>query len=285
LEPLAWAGGALALAVGYTGLGLLGSWRWSRSTIRLVAQLDATANIRPAETYHAAEVADLPGPVRRYFEAALTDGQPIIRSARLSMQGRFNMSLSAQQWKPFTSMQHLATSRPGFVWDATITMFPGLPIRVTDSYIGGRGRLNPTLFGLIPVGLQEGDGDFARAELMRWFAEAVWYPIALLPSQGVTWMPVDATSAHATMTDGPLSLTLLFRFGADGLVASIHADARAATVDGATVMLPWECRVTDYQPQGGMVVPMTGEVLYRTGQGERSYFRGTLDTVAYEFSE
>ncbi|MCB6180131.1 hypothetical protein LHP98_18605 [Rhodobacter sp. Har01] len=283
MEPLRWAGGALVLLAAYGGLGALGAWRWSQASTRLVARLDATATRRPAATYRAAEVAALPDPVRRYFEAVLTDGQPIIRTADLSMRGRFNMSLSAQQWKPFTSVQHVTNSRPGFVWDAWITMFPGLPIRVTDSYIGGRGQLNPALLGLIPVGKLEGDGDFARAELMRWFAEGVWYPTALLPRQGVTWTAVDATSARATMTDGPLTLTLLFRFGADGLVASIHADARAATVDGASVMLPWECRMSDYRPQAGMVVPMTGEVLYLTEQGERSYFHGTVTRIGYAF--
>ncbi len=193
------------------------------------------------------------------------------------------MSLTAEAWKPFTSVQHVTTNRPGFVWDARITMAPGLQVRVTDSYIGGRGQLHPALLGLFPVGTVEGGGDFAKAELMRWFAEGVWYPTALLPSQGVTWTPVDGASARATMTDGPLTLTLSFRFGADGLVASIHADARAATVDGVSVMLPWECRMSDYQSQDGMLIPMTGEVLYRSAKGERSYFHGTVTRIACAF--
>jgi hypothetical protein len=285
LDPLRWTFGALAaLVASYAGLVVLGGWRWSRSSTRLLAQLDATATGHPALPYRAAEVAALPDPVRRYFEAVLTEGQPVIRTADLSMQGTFNMSLSAQQWKPFTSVQHVSTRRPGFVWDARIMMFPGLPIRVTDSCIRGRGQLHPALLGLIPVGKLEGDGDFARAELMRWFAECVWYPTALLPSQGIVWEAVDSASARATMTDGPLTLTLLFRFGADRMVASIHADARAATVDGTTVMLPWECRMSDYRKQSGMVVPMTGEVLYLTAQGERAYFRGTVTRISYDFA-
>jgi hypothetical protein len=118
---------------------------------------------------------------------------------------------------------------------------------------------------------------------MRWFDEAVWYPTALLPNQGVTWSAEGATSARATMTDRPLTFTLLVRFGADGMVASVHADARAATLDGVAVMLPWECRISDCRTQGGMVVPMTGEVLEVAGQGEAVYFRGALDAVADGF--
>jgi hypothetical protein len=59
---------------------------------------------------------------------------------------------------------------------------------------------------------------------------------------------------RASLTDGPLSPTLLFRFGTDRLVARIHADARAASVNGVSVMLPWECRMSDYRPRGGMIV-------------------------------
>lgn len=283
MEPIKWVAGAFVLVAAYAGLANIGGRRWSKTSRHLVARLDANEVSHPEQTFDSVEFAGLPDPVRRYFERALTDGQPIIRSAKLSMQGRFNLSLTVDAWKPFTSVQHITTNRPGFVWDARITMAPGLPIRVTDSYIGGRGPLHPALLGLFPVGTLEGDGDFGKAELMRWFAEGVWYPTALLPSQGMIWTPVDSNSAQATMTDGPLTLTLLFRFGADGLVASIHADARAATVDGVSVMLPWECRLSDYQSQNGMLIPMTGEVLYLTAKGERSYFHGTVTRVVYAF--
>ncbi|AZL59547.1 hypothetical protein EI545_12310 [Tabrizicola piscis] len=283
MDPIKWVAGALVLVAAYAGLASFGGWRWSQTSRQLVARLEASEVSGRAKTFDAAELADLPDPVRRYFERALIDGQPIIRSARLSMRGRFNMTLTAESWKPFTSDQDVTINRPGFVWDARITIAPGLPIRVTDSYIGGRGRLHPALLGLFPVGTLEGAGDFAKAELMRWFAEGVWYPTALLPSQGVTWTPVDDTSAQARMTDGPLTLSLLFRFGADDLVASIHADARAATVDGVSVMLPWECRMSDYQSQYGMLIPMTGEVLYLTANGERSYFHGTVTQFTYAF--
>ena len=40
-------------------------------------------------------------------------------------------------------------------------------------------------------------GEVAQGELMRFFAEAAWYPTALLPSQGVRWQAVDDTSARA----------------------------------------------------------------------------------------
>jgi hypothetical protein len=284
MEILKWIVLALvALAVIYGGLVTFGAWRWSVATGALITRLDAGDTSGHTQRYDAREIADLPAPVRRYFELALTDGQPIIRAADAAMTGTFNMSLDAPQWKPFTSQQRVVTHRPGFVWNARIMLFAGFPVRVHDAYVAGTGILTPSILGLFSMGNISGTGEPARGELMRWFAECAWYPTALLPSQGIEWQAVDATSAQATMTDGSIRLTMLFRFGDDGLISSIHADARGALVAGQTVMMPWEGRFSDYRRQDGMLIPFYGEVAWITPQGEKPYFRGTVTQMTYRF--
>lgn len=284
MEILKWIVLALvALAVIYGGLVTFGAWRWSVATGALITRLDAGDTSGHTQRYDAREIADLPAPVRRYFELALTDGQPIIRAADAAMTGTFNMSLDAPQWKPFTSQQRVVTHRPGFVWNARIMLFAGFPVRVHDAYVAGTGILTPSILGLFSMGNISGTGEPARGELMRWFAECAWYPTALLPSQGIEWQAVDATSAQASMTDGPIRLTMLFRFGDDGLISSIHADARGALVAGQTVMMPWEGRFSDYRRQDGMLIPFYGEVAWITPQGEKPYFRGTVTQMTYRF--
>jgi hypothetical protein len=236
------------------------------------------------DRYRESDLSGLPAPVQRYFRAALTDAQQIVSRTTLTQSGTFNLSLTAAQWKPFTASQAFITARPGFVWDAKIMMFPGVPVLVVDAYIAGEGLLRPAILGLFNMGTMQGKGEIARGEMMRHFAESVWFPTALLPSQGIVWMAVDDASASATITDGPISVTLVFRFGADDLISSIHADSRAAQLGKTTVMMPWECRMSNYQMRDGMRIPMTGEVLYHTPQGERPYFKGTLDTLAYDFA-
>jgi uncharacterized protein DUF6544 len=61
-----------------------------------------------------------------------------------------------------------------------------------------------------------GAGRFRNGELMRFFAKAALYPTALLPCQSMRWQGVDGRSATATMAEGPLNLTLLFRFAPMG---------------------------------------------------------------------
>lgn len=65
----------------------------------------------------------------------------------------------------------------------------------------------------------------------------------------------------------------------DGLVASIHADARTATVDGVSVMLAWECRMSAYRTQYDMIIPISGEVPHLIAECERPSFNGTFKRI------
>ena len=261
-----------------------GSWRWNERSTELLARLEAARVPNAVARYDAREPEGLPAPVQRYFRAALTEGQGIVSAVSIQHAGTFNMSATAEQWKPFTSQQRVITRRPGFDWDARVMMLPGVPAYVHDAYIAGAGLLHGAVLGLIKVVDMRDTPELARDELMRFFAEAAWYPTALLPSQGVRWEAVDDSSAHATLTDGPLTLKLLFRFNADGLIDTVRAEARGRVVDGKTVTAPWQGRCWRYAAQDGMHVPQEGEVAWLLPEGEKPYWRGKIILSNYEFA-
>lgn len=241
---LLWLGLVLCLlAVAAVGLSALGSKRWTDTTRTLTRRLesarvdDKSQSPFPAR-FDSRELEGLPAPVQRYFRAVLKEGQPILAAVTVELAGTFNMSTTGEQWKPFTSKQRVITRRPGFLWDAQVSMLPGVAVRVVDSYIAGEGLLHAAVLGLFTVADVHGGGEIARGELMRFFAEAAWYPTALLPSQGVRWEALDDASANATIVDGPLTLTLLFRFNDAGLIDSFRAEARCAMVGKEMVMVP-----------------------------------------------
>ncbi|MGJ7511479.1 DUF6920 family protein [Variovorax sp. GT1P44] len=276
------------LAAAVLGVSAYGKRRWADTAAVLVGTLEATqiddAGHSPVtDRVHFRELQSLPAPVQRYFRAALTEGQPIISALTVELVGTFNLSPTSERWKPFTSRQRIVTCRPGFLWDAEIVVLPGLAVRVLDAYIGGRGMLRAAVLGLFQVAALHGDGEIARGELFRFFAEAAWYPTALLPSQGVRWDAIDDHSAYATLVDGPLTLRLLFRFDDAGLIDSVRAEARGAMVGREMVMIPWEARWSDYRTRNGMTVPNVGEVEWLWPEGRRSYFRGTVTSIRFEF--
>jgi hypothetical protein len=278
-----------ALAAVAAALIAWGTWRWQAATRTLVQQLDA-ARVPPGPTHYDStrELPGLPEPVQRYFRTVLTEGQPMVAAVTLQHRGSFNMGATQEQWKPFTSWQRSVTRRPGFVWDGRIAVVPGLAVHVHDAYVAGQGILRPAVAGLFTLlDLRDASpepGGVAHGELMRFVAEAAWYPTALLPSQGVRWQALDARSARATLADGELTLTLTFEFASDGTMARVRADARGRTVGDHVLLTPWEGVWSDMQLQAGMRVPMRGEVAWLTPQGRLPYWRGTVSSLDYEFA-
>lgn len=291
MTSLMWLGLSLGLlAIAAVGLTAYGGRRWADEVDALQSGLEASrldgkpgAALLPTR-YEARELEGLPAPVQRYFRTVLKDGQPIITAVTIDVAGTFNMSATGAQWRPFTSRQRVVTRRPGFLWDAKIAMLPGVNVRVVDSYIAGNGLLRAAVQGLVTMADMRGDGDIARGEFMRWFAEMLWYPTALLPSQGVRWEAVDDHSANATMEDGPRRLTLLFRFNEAGLIGSFRAEARGGMVGNKMVMAPWEGIWSNYQTRDGMQVPFTGEVAWMRPDGRKPYFVGTVTGLTFEYS-
>lgn len=236
------------------------------------------------ELYDPTELEPLPPVVRRYFERVLTPGRPIITAADIELSGTINMSETADQWRPFSSTQRVITHRPGFLWDARITMGPGIIAHVHDAYIAGTGILHASLFGLITVADVRGTPEMARGELIRFFAESAWYPTALLPGQGIRWQAIDDHSARATLEDGAVRVSLIFRFGEDGLIETVYAEARERIVGTEAELHPWEGRFSDYREVEGVLVPMQGEVSWILDGEHKPYWRGTITGIAYEAS-
>lgn len=270
----------LALVVGIVGAIALGAYRWHLGTKELRANLEfARLPIKPL-TFDAREIADLPQPVQRYFRAVLKDGQPLIVAARVSHEGTFNMSETAEKWIAFTSTQLVITQRPGFDWDGQIAMMPGINAFVHDAYISAEGILHAALLGLVTLVDIRGTPEAAQGELMRFFAETAWYPTRLLPSQGVRWEAIDNSSARATLQDGDTAVSLDFRFDEAGLIATVGT----RTVNGGLLFAPWQGRFWDYELRDGMRIPIWGEVAWQLPDGSLlPYWRGRITNVAYEF--
>lgn len=274
----------IVLAVAIAGTIAFGAYRWQIGTKALRANLEAARlPIKPL-TFDAREIADLPQPVQRYFRAVLEDGQPLIAAARFSHAGTFNMSETSEKWSAFTSTQLVITQRPGFDWDGRIAMVPGINAFVHDAYVDGEGILHAALCGIATLADIRGTPEAAAGELMRFLAEAAWYPTKLLPSQGVRWEPIDNSSARATLKDGDTAVSLDFHFDEAGLIHTIRAGARARTVKSGMVFAPWQVRIWGYELGDGMQIPIAGEVAWQLPEGLLPYWRGRITNINYEFA-
>jgi hypothetical protein len=265
----------------YGAAAWYGARRWEAGTRDLRARLEAARQPVAPVVVDFRELTDLPLPVRRYFRAVLRDGQPLVTAVHLRHRGTFNMGETTPRWTTFTSDQLVITRRPGFDWDARIAMMPGLTVHVHDAYVAGEGLLHAALLGVLPVVNRRGDSDLNEGELMRFLAEAAWYPTALLPSRAVVWKAVDDRSSQATLVDGAVSITLQFGFDDEGLIDTVQAEARSRTVGGQVVSTPWQGRFWNYQQVEGMRVPFDGEVAWLLPDGPYPYWRGHITDITW----
>lgn len=172
------------------------------------------------------EIEGLPAPVQQFFRTVLKDGQAIMAATKLSQQGQFNLNEMDDKWNPFTATQLVITQRLSFNWDALIQMAPGLNAFVHNTYLLGEGSLHALLLVLFTVAKMDSTPESNLGELLRFFAEALWYPTALSPSQGVRWVAINDTSAHVTLTDGVTTVSAVFQFNAERTIDTFWTEAR-----------------------------------------------------------
>lgn len=262
--------------------------RWDAATEHLVDLVLRRAG-RPQGTAAFEALESLPAPVRRYFRMALRDGQPRVRTARVTQRGEFRSKESPDAeagWQPFTATQVFSADPPGFVWDARIRMGPLVSVWVRDGYVEGRASMLGALLGVAPV-VDESDREELRAgALQRYLAESVWFPTALLPREALTWGAMDDTHARATLTDAGTSVSLDFEFGPGGEIVGAYAAGRLRSVPGDKgryERLAWGGRYRAYEERDGMRVPTEAEVFWVVDGMEQPYYRGRNLDVAFEY--
>jgi hypothetical protein len=275
-------GGGVAAAT-LVGVAALGAYGWGRDTARIVADMGSSDAPGGASTYSVEDLDGLPSPVARYFEFALTPGQPLIRWARIKQTGDFRMRPGGD-WSPFTATQYFTAPELALVWDARIRMAPLVTVRVRDFYKGGRAGMLGKVAAVVPVVDHADTPGLASGALHRALLERAWLPTALLPREGVRWEAIDDSSARATVTDAGITVTMDVHFGAAGEIVRVEAE-RMRDVDGRGVPTPFVGYYSDYQRVDGMMVPMEGQVEWLLPEGRHDFWRGRIDRIDYSFSD
>jgi hypothetical protein len=261
----------------------VGTIRWNSMTHQMVEQLLTTGSWQGAATVSSGSFDKLPAPVARYFRMALRKGQPLVRSARIVHRGEFLTNPGNNGWSPFTSTQNFSVNPPGFVWDASIRFAPLMDVRVRDSYLSGRGAMEATTLAIVPVMNQRDKAELNEGALQRYFAEAVWFPTALLPESGVVWRAIDDSRALATLGDSGVKVSLEFSFNAKGEITRIFSAGRYREAGGKYELTPWVVQVSAYEERGGMRIPIEGEVSWQLPEGLQPYWKGRIMDVQYDF--
>jgi hypothetical protein len=222
------------------------------------------------------DLAGLPDPVQRWLRWAQVVGKPIPATVHLTQEGRFRQA-EGQPWMPFTAEEHFTTDPPGFVWKATMRMAPGLSIVGRDAYVAGRGSIDMRLLGLVPVAQASGPA-LDQGALLRYLNETMWFPAAALISS-ITWEPIDAQSARATMRYGGVTGEATFFFDDTGRPINMIAERQ----DLARGRLEaWSTPLHHYGEFQGVRVPVAGQGVWRYASGDFPYIELRITGLAFD---
>lgn len=240
------------------------------------ALFSSPKNITPI-TFNCEQLSGLPEPVQRYFKYALKEGQPYISYARLRHGGQFRTNPN-QRWMSINGQQYYTTEEPGFVWLGKVPAKASL-ISAIDMYQRGRGSMDVKLLSIIKIVEATGE-ELDQGALLRWLAEAAWFPTALLPSENLSWEPIDHNSAKIILFDNNLMVSGAFTFNEQGQITQFKTKRYKDSS-----LKDWFGYYGDYREVDGMRIPFYAEVVWGLESGDFSYAKFELRKVDYNIAE
>lgn len=178
---------------------------------------------------------------------------------------------------PVHARQYLSVDPPGFVWWGRIRLAPGLWVDGRDQLVGGEGNMLIRVASTFTVADARGR-ELDEAELHRLLAEALWMPTLLRDPRYVTWAPVDASSARATLRVGGREVTADFHFGPDGLPDRFTA-LRWMDTGGKSERTPWSAACSEYREVDGLRLPFRITAAWELPGGPFAYARWEVQAV------
>lgn len=248
-------------------------WFLARGTQQDIAAYHAAvlkvAQATPSVPPTAAQIGQLPAPVRRFVAFTFPGGVPRLAYVEFEMAGEFRRP-KMQNFTATAGKQTIAAGTPSMVFDVTTPILPGIWARAYDAFIDGRMDMRAKVLSAVTVVDEPSSPELDRISLRRWLLESPMYPVALLPGGAVRWEPMDDKHALATVSFRGVTASLVASFGPDGRLLSFDAPQ-----DG-DLSTPYHgsgehAQRTDYQEVQGMMIPM-GFSIARAAAGQRYPF-------------
>lgn len=259
----------------------INGYRLEKSMGQLVTDLKTNADTSYKRVFNYRDLDGLPAPVQRYLKKAIPEGQLYIQWVELKQDASLRMDENSPKWLPLKATQYFTTHPPGFIWDARVQMAPLVTARVLDMYKRGMGALRAKLFNTFTVADASGDKELDGGELLRYLAEAAWFPTALLPGEFLRWEPVDDHTALAILKDGGNEVRLKFHFNEEDVIEKATGQ-RYRQVEGGYRLTGWTAHYRDYQRRDGLLIPVQASVEWDLPEGNFEYWKGRVVEITYQ---
>jgi hypothetical protein len=180
--------------------------------------------------------------------------------------------------RPFSASQQFVVHDLEFTWRAWIRLVGPIGVRVTEGLQSGEGCLAASLLGVVRLARIRG-GDLAfKGEAMRYLAELVWNPDAILFNRALEWRVLDQQRLLVAVANGQRRSEIRLHLDSNGDPISIAADARPRQVGRTSQLTPWFGRCSEYQCHGGRRIPHVAEAGWNIDGEPFIYWRARIQT-------
>ena len=255
---------------------VISGWLYQRRIQREMAQMAAVA--AAVDDRPAIDLAALPVPVQRYFAYTGVLTRAPVRLAYLRHGGTFR---GGADWMPITGEELFSVNPPGFIWKGTIRMAPGVTVTARDYYIAPHGNMLIRLLGTVTIDDATGPA-IDKGAMLRYWAEAAWFPTALLPGPQVEWEAIDDDTARLIVSDADRREEMTVVFDAEGRILTITSAGRQFKSGNVVRDAPWGGTYSDYREVDGLRIPFEAEVVWHFPEGDMPYARFRLTEVLYD---
>lgn len=229
----------------------------------------------------AARWSGLPAPVQRYLRFAISPSAPAIRTLRLQHTGSIRTGPGGP-WLPLEGAEFFAVAEPGFVWHGVAHAAPLTWIEVRDHLLAGRGSMLVKLESTLTLADAQG-AEIDQGARMRWLAEAMWFPYALVGDR-IHWEALSDRSARAMLLQPGHPVSLVFEFDGEGKLLRMEGERYRDLGGGTSELARWQGECADYREFDGLRVPTSARVSWLLKDGPFEYFRIQVTDLEYNAS-
>ncbi len=260
------------LSVSTTGDDRLESGSLYRSFLATVASVDLALPPADMNPVIAAEIADLPDAVRRYFGFMGVVGRPRDWSFRTRFTGRFRRAPD-QKWMACDAWQYSTAVPIARVFHMRARLMHLVPMIARDTYVREHGRMLVKVFDLCTVADGSGD-EFDLGELSTFLDDAVLLAPSMLLGANATWSEVDDGAFDIRLTDGPRSVTARVSIDSRGAPTDFSTTDRFAALPTGLEQARWSTPVAAWTMFRGRPIPTAVTAIWHLPSGPFTYIDG-----------
>jgi len=161
---------------------------------------------------------------------------------------------------------------------------PGVWIDARDRCIGGRGDMRVVLESSITLFDRAGP-ELDQGAALRLLSELVLLPGAWLDERYVSWAPIGARRARASLRVEATVVSGEVEFGDDGLPRTFSTERYLDTGAGQPRLVPWSGDYAEYRRVDGLLVPHRLVAHWHLDGRRVPYADFTVDTLEYDVRE